>query len=68
MNSFDCKFKSANGLTKLTGKNYISLNSVQEFINPFFPNAPFLYPLKTSEKIMVYWCFQGVEKGCIGNE
>ena len=29
--------------------------------NPFFSNAPFLYPLKTS-------CFLGVEKGCIGNK
>ena len=31
--------------------------------NLFFPNAPFPYPLKTSEMK----CFQGVEKGCIGN-
>ena len=38
------------------------------FINPFLPNAHFLYPLKTSENLMVFWCFQGVEKGCIGNE
>ena len=28
-------------------------------INPFVPSAPFLYPPK---------CFQGLEKGCIGNE
>ena len=32
------------------------------------PNAPFLYHLKTSENRKVFWCFQGVEKGCIGNE
>ena len=37
-------------------------------INPFVPNAPFLYPLKTSENLTVFWCFQEVEKGCIGNE
>ena len=37
-------------------------------INPFVPNAPFLYPLKTSENRKVFWCFQRVEKGCIGNE
>ena len=37
-------------------------------INPFFPNAPFLYPLKTSENRKVFWCFQWVEKGCIGNK
>ena len=35
--------------------------------NPFVPNAPFLYPLKTSEKLSVFLCFQGVEKECIGN-
>ena len=38
------------------------------FIDPFFSNAPFLYPLKTSKNLKVFWCFQGVEKGCIGNE
>ena len=31
-------------------------------VNTFVPNAPFLYPLT------VFWCFQGVEKGCIGNK
>ena len=36
--------------------------------NPFVPNAPFLYPLKTSENRDVFWCFQGVEKVCTGNE
>ena len=38
------------------------------FINPFFPNASFLYPVKTSENRKVSWCFQGEEKECIGNE
>ena len=37
-------------------------------LSSFVPNAPFLYLLKTSEKLTVFWCFQGVEKGCIGNE
>ena len=36
--------------------------------NPFAPNAPFLYSLTISEKHMVFWYFQGVKKGCIGNE
>ena len=31
-------------------------------------NASFFYPLKTSENFTVFWCFQWVEKGCIGNE
>ena len=34
------------------------------FVNPYAPNAPFLYLLKTSENLTV----QKVEKGCIGNE
>ena len=28
-------------------------------LNPFAPNGPFLYPLKTSENLRVFWCFQG---------
>ena len=36
--------------------------------NPFVPNAPFLYSLITSEHQKVFWCFQGVEKGSIGNK
>ena len=52
-------------LTRATSKaDY----TVDVFINPFFPNAPFLYPLKTSKNLTVFWYFQGVEKGCIGNE
>ena len=38
------------------------------FINPFVPNAPFTYPLKTSENLQVFWYFQGVEKGRIRNK
>ena len=34
----------------------------------FVLNAAFLYPLKTSEDLKVFWCFQGLEKGCIGKE
>ena len=37
-------------------------------INPFFPNASFLYPLKTSENLTFFWCFHGVEKGCTGKK
>ena len=36
--------------------------------NPFVPNAPFLYPLKTSGNRKVLRCFQGVEKGYTGNK
>ena len=37
-------------------------------INPFVPNAPFLYSLKTSENLTVFWCIHEVEKRCIGNK
>ena len=35
---------------------------------PLVPGAPCLYPLKTSEKPKVFWCFHGVDKGYIGNK
>ena len=38
------------------------------WLNPFVPNTPFLYPIKISENLAFFWCFQGVEKGCIGNK
>ena len=37
---------------------------LQKF-NPFVPNAPFLYSLKTSGNRKVFYCLQGVEKGCL---
>ena len=37
-------------------------------MNPFVPNAPCPYPLKTSKNRQVFSCFQGVEKDCIGSE
>ena len=37
-------------------------------LNPFVPNTPFLYPLKTSENRKVFRCFQEAEWRCIGNE
>ena len=39
-----------------------------EYVNLFVPNAPLLYPLKTSQNLTVFWRFQGVEKRSIGNE
>ena len=38
------------------------------YFNPFAPNVPCLYLLKTSEKLTAFRCFQGVEKGSIGNK
>ena len=41
--------------------------SIYDF-DPFVPNSLFLYSLKTSENRKVFWCFQGVKKGCIGSK
>ena len=39
-----------------------------DLLTRLFPMHPFLYPLKISENRKVFWCFQGVEKGCIGKK
>ena len=36
--------------------------------NPFHATGLFQYHLKTYEKLTIFWCFQGVEKGYTGNE
>ena len=35
-------------------------------LNPFVPNAPFLYPLKTLENFTVFWCLRGKRKVALG--
>ena len=55
-------------LATLQFSKKVSFHCVYIITNPFAPNVPFLYPLKTSEYRKVFWCFQGVEKGCIGNK
>ena len=60
------KFLSNDSFIKLIscqGKHYSKFICLNQFI----PNAPFLYPLKTSENLTVF-CFHGAEKGCIGNK
>ena len=55
------------GFMMLSGR--LEINQFTQFsLNLFVPNAPFLFPLKTSENLTVFWYFQGVEKGCIGNK
>ena len=46
----------------------VSKEQLRKCPNPFVPNASFLYPLETSENRKIFWCFQGVEKGYIGNK
>ena len=43
-------------------------NCLLNLLNPFVPNTVFLYRLKTLQNRKIFWCFQGVEKGCFGNE
>ena len=54
----------------LQHKIYITftMHALKSFFNPFVLNAPFLYPLKTSENRKVCWCFQEEEKEYIANE
>ena len=59
--SFEIAFKSKPRLI-LSNTYYSSI------FHPFVTNARFLYPLKTSENFMVFWCFKGVQKRCIGNK
>ena len=40
----------------------------EEKTMPSVPGVPLLYPLKTSGNLTVFWFFQWLEKGCIGNE
>ena len=47
---------------------YFSLRLSAVLFNPFVPNATFLFPLKTSENLKVFWYLKGVEIGYIGNE
>ena len=40
------------------------VETVQTFFNPFFPKAPFFYPLKTSEKHSIQDIWQSSEYAC----
>ena len=40
-------------------------NSTNNFLNPFVPNAPFLYPLKTLQNLTVFYKFRGQRKGAL---
>ena len=43
----------------ISQKSWVRLSKA---VNRFGPNVPFLYPLKTSGNLTVFWCFQGEEK------
>ena len=51
------------------GWNYLLSHWLASFqLTHSFLFVPFLYPLIRSENVTVFWCFQGAEKGYIGNE
>ena len=54
-------------LSIVAGNHPANVSPFSNIFSPFVPNALFLYPLKTSENLK-FSCFQGVEKGCIGNK
>ena len=47
-------------------KKYALTKQRKGLLNPFVPNAPFLYPLKSSENLTIFWCVQGYRKGALG--
>ena len=73
INAYSTAFsKSENGLwEKMKSCRMISVMHKRLLVlthsNLFVPNAPFLNSLKAPKNPKIFWCFQGVEKGCIGN-
>ena len=53
-------------IRSLEADSIMGLIKKNVLLNPFAPNAYFLFPLKTSENRKAF-CFHGVEKGCIEN-
>ena len=64
----DLRIQTVVGTSAAALKKFPNASVWWALFNPFVPNAPLFYPLKTSENHKVFWCFQVVEKGCIGNE
>ena len=62
-NTFDINgkiFKNNITVSIFENKNITKFKNT--IINSFLPNPPSLYPLKTSENLTVFWCFQEAEK------
>ena len=71
--SFNNEHYDMMSLSGFSGKVYwccplgnVLKSNLKYHFNPFAPNALFPYPPENICK--VFWCFQGVEKGCIGNK
>ena len=57
-----------NSFTTLSSVAVLKEKWILQYFNPFAPNAPFLYHLKTSENRTLFWRFLGVEERYIRNE
>ena len=60
-----CTFKYLPKIMVIDCKKLITTLILKSLDNLFVPFALFLYSLKTSENLTVFWSFPGVDKGCI---
>ena len=65
---YKCLFSPTFNLPRDLNINFEGIFNPFALTHSFLTKTPFLYPLKTSEDLTVFCCFQGLEKGCIGNE
>ena len=49
-------------------KNHDNIFRKKAAIKPFLANVPILYSLKRPENLKVFWCFQGIKNGNIGQK
>ena len=61
-------FKYLPKIMVIDWKKLITTAMLKSLVNLFVPYALFLYSLKTSENLTVFWSFPGVDKGCIGSK
>ena len=60
--------KIQNEISRNSYKEYLRILKISNLINPFAPNAPFLYLPKTSKNLTVFWYFKELENRCIVNK
>ena len=60
-------FNETPSITKNIFENKSSQCSTFIFLKPLLPNAPFLYPMKTSENLRFSNVFRGYKKGISGS-
>ena len=64
-----CIKKFRKQIPNLHWRSHYHTGVLRVLINIFVPNAPFRYPLKTSENLTIFLCFQGLyRKGTLGTD